>query len=131
AVTLPDNGPSSMAPASEGLLYVANDGGVTRVDLSSHTTVPLKAETGVDLTGIKRLRWNRGALIAIQRSGGEGYRAIRIALDRAGRTAMKIEILDAALPTSDPTAATVAGGVLYYLVSGPGAEMVVRRVVLR
>jgi hypothetical protein len=131
AVTLPDNGPSSMAPASEGLLYVANDGGVTRVDLSSHTTVPLKAETGVDLTGIKRLRWNRGALIAIQRSGGEGYRAIRIALDRAGRTATKIEILDAALPTSDPTAATVAGGVLYYLVSGPGAEMVVRRVVLR
>ncbi len=131
AVTLPDNGPSSMAPASEGLLYVANDGGVTRVDLSSHTTVPLKAGSGVDLTGIKRLRWNRGSLIAIQRSGGEGYRAIRIALDRAGRTATKIEILDAALPTSDPTAATVAGGVLYYLVSGPGAEMVVRRVVLR
>jgi hypothetical protein len=131
AVTLPDNRPSSMAPASDGLLYVAHDGGVTRVDLSSRNTVPLKAGTGVDLAGIRRLRWHRGALIAIQQAGASGYRAIRIALDRAGRTATKIEVLDAALPTTDPTAATVAGGVLYYLATGQGAEMIVRRVVLR
>ena len=131
AVTLPDNRPSSMAPASDGLLYVAHDGGVTRVDLSSHSTVPLKAGTGVDLSGIRRLRWHRGALIAIQQAGAGGYRAIRIALDRAGRAATKIDVLDAALPTTDPTAATVAGGVLYYLATGQGAEMIVRRIVLR
>jgi hypothetical protein len=131
AVTLPDNRPSSMAPAADGVLYVAHDGGVTRVNLSSRTTVPLKAGTGVDLAGIRRLRWYRGALIAIQQAGASGYRAIRIALDRAGRTATKIEVLDPALPTTDPTAATVAGGVLYYLATGQGAEMIVRRVVLR
>jgi len=131
AVTLPDNQPSSMAPASDGLLYVAHDGGVIRVDLSSLTTAPLKAGTGVELAGIRRLRWHRGALIAIQQAGAGSYRAIRLALDRAGRTATGIEILDAALPTTDPTAATVAGGVLYYLATGEGAEMIVRRVVLR
>ena len=131
AVTLPDNRPSSMAPASDGLLYVAHDSGVTRVDLSARNTTPLKAKAGVDLAGIRRLRWHRGALIAIQQAGAGGYRAVRIVLDRAGRTATTIEILDAALPTTDPTAATVAGGVLYYLVTGQGAEMIVRRVVLR
>ena len=131
AVTLPDNRPSSMAPASDGLLYVAHDGGVTRVDLLSRSTVPLKASSGVDLSGIRRLRWHRGALIAIQQAGPGAYRAIRIALDRAGRAATKIDVLDDALPTTDPTAATVAGGVLYYLATGQGAEMIVRRIVLR
>jgi hypothetical protein len=131
AVTLPDNGPSSMAPASDALLYVAHDGGITRVDLLAGKTAPVKASAGVDLAGIRRLRWHRGALIAIQQAGASGYRAIRIALDRAGRNATKVDVLDAALATTDPTAATVAGGVLYYLASGPGAEMIVRRVVLR
>jgi hypothetical protein len=131
AVTLPDNKPSSMAPASDSLLYVAHDSGVTRVDLSARNTRPLKANAGVDLAGIRRLRWHRGALIAIQQAGASGYRAVRIALDRAGLTATTVEVLDGALPTTDPTAATVAGGVLYYLASGQGAEMIVRRVVLR
>ena len=131
AVTLPDNRPSSMAPASDALLYVAHDGGITRVDLLAWKTAPVKASAGVDLAGIRRLRWHRGALIAIQQAGASGYRAIRIALDRAGRNATKVDVLDAALATTDPTAATVAGGVLYYLASGPGAEMIVRRVVLR
>jgi hypothetical protein len=131
AVMLPNSRPSSMAPASDGLLYVAHEGGVTRVDLSSRSTVPLKAGAGVDLAGIRRLRWHRGALIAIQQAGAGGYRAIRIALDRAGRAATKIDVLDDALPTTDPTAATVTGGVLYYLATGQGAEMIVRRIVLR
>jgi hypothetical protein len=131
AATLPDSRPSSMASASDALLYIAHDGGVTRLDLSSGGTGPVRAGAGVNLDGIARLRWHRGALIAIQQTGTGAYRAIRIALDRAGRTATAIEVLDASLPTTDPTAATVTGGVLYYLASGPGAEMIVRRVALR
>lgn len=131
AVTLPDSRPSSMAPASDAVLYIAHDSGVTRVDLSSRGTTPVRAGVGVDLAGIARLRWHRGALVAIQQTGAGGYRAIRVALDRAGRTATAIEILDASLPTTDPTAATVAGGVLYYLASGQGTEMIVRRAALR
>lgn len=131
AVTLPDSRPSSMAPASDAVLYIAHDGGVTRVDLSSRGTTAVRAGAGVDLGGIARLRWHRGALIAIQQTGTGAYRAIRVALDRAGRTATAIEILDGSLPTTDPTAATVAGGVLYYLATGQGAEMIVRRVALR
>jgi hypothetical protein len=39
-------------------------------------------------------------------------------------------VLDASLPTTDPTAATIAAGVLYYLASGDGAEMIIRKITL-
>ena len=131
AVTLPDNRPSSMAPASDGLLYVAHDGGVTRVDLSSRSTVPLKARRRRG-SGRDQAAAMAPGRVDCDSAGGAG----RISRDsdraRSCRpAATKIDVLDAALPTTDPTAATVAGGVLYYLATGQGAEMIVRRIVLR
>jgi hypothetical protein len=130
AANLADGRPSSVAPVSDAVVYVAHDGGLTRVDLGSRVLTEVKAAAPADLSGLARIRWHRGSLIAIQRAG-EGYRAIRIALDRAGRRATGIDVLDGSLSTTDPTAATVSGGVLYYLASGEGSEMIVRRVSLR
>ncbi len=130
AVTLPDKHATSIAPATDTLTYVAQDGGIVCADLGSRAVTPLKLPAGLDLAGIVRVRWHKGALIAIQRAGSGTYRAIRVMLDRSGRTATSLQVLDASLLTTDPTAATVSGGVLYYLASGDGDELIVRRVAL-
>jgi hypothetical protein len=91
----------------------------------------LSTAAGLDVSGIARLRWHKGSLIAVQQTGTGTYRAIRIALGRRGRTATGNYVLDASLATTDPTAATVSGGVLYYLAAGDGVEMIVRKVTLQ
>jgi hypothetical protein len=131
AATLPDQHATSVAPAPSDLVYIAHDGGILLVDLASHTVTPLSTAAGVEVSGITRLRWHKGSLIAVQQTGTGTYRAIRIALGRSGRTATKNHVLDASLATTDPTAATVSGGVLYYLAAGDGAEMIVRKVTLQ
>jgi hypothetical protein len=131
AAALPDQEPSSVAPAGDAVVYVAHEGGLTRVELPSRAAALVKAADGVDLRGLARIRWHEGSLIAIQRIAGGTCRAVRIALNRAGRTATGVEVLDPSVSTTDPTAASVAGDVLYYLASGEGTEMIVKKVVLR
>jgi hypothetical protein len=131
AATLPEPHPVSLAPASSDLVYVANQDGVLLVDVASGAVTPLKAAKGLDVTGITRLRWYKGNLVAVQKAEGGSYRAVRIALARNGRTAASIDVLDGSLATADPTAATVSAGMLYYLAAGDGAEMIVRKVTLQ
>jgi hypothetical protein len=131
AATLPDQHVTSVAPGANDLVYVAHDGGILVVDLVAHAVTPLSTAAGVDVSGIARLRWHKGSLIAVQQTGTGTYRAIRIALGRSGRTATRNHVLDQSLTTSDPTAATVSGGVLYYLAAGDGGEMIVRKVTLQ
>jgi hypothetical protein len=121
--------PSTIAPASDTLAYVASADGIVVVDLSSKAVTAVKAAAGVDLTHMSRLRWHKGSLVGIQQSDN-AYRAVRITLDSTGRRATREQVLDASLPTTDPTAATIAAGVLYYLASGDGAEMIIRRITL-
>ena len=128
---LPDQHTTSVAPDANGTVYVAHDGGILLVDLASHAVTPLKTAAGVDVTGIARLRWHKGSLVGLQQTGKGSYGAVRIRLDRAGRRATGVQLLDASLPTTDPTAATISGGVLYYLAAGDGGEMIVRRVTLQ
>ena len=121
--------PSTIAPASDTLVYVATADGIVVVDLSSKAVTAVKAAAGVDLTHMSRLRWHKGSLVGIQQSDNS-YRAVRITLDSTGRRATRQQVLDASLPTTDPTAATIAAGVLYYLASGDGAEMIIRKITL-
>lgn len=129
--TLPEPRATSVAPTADALVYVAHDGGIAVVDLASRPVTPLKAASGVDLTHIARLRWHKGSLVGVQQTGNGSYRAVRILLDRAGRTATGVQLLDASLAMTDPTAATISGGVLYYLAAGNGGEMIVRKVTLQ
>jgi hypothetical protein len=131
AVTLPDTTPLSIAPADNGVVYLATTAGLARVDLTTRKTVPVKGAKGVDLSGLTRIRWYRGALAGLQKTAGGAYRAVRIPLDGPGRTATAIEVLDPSVEISNPTAATVVGGVLYYLADADGGDMTVRRVALR
>ena len=48
AVTLPDSGPVSIAPAESGIVYVATASGISRVDLAARTANAVKAAKNVD-----------------------------------------------------------------------------------
>lgn len=121
--------PTTIAPASDNLAYVATADGIVVVDLSSRGMTSLKSASGVDLAHISRLRWHKGSLVGIQQIGGT-YRAVRFRLDSSGRRATRQQVLDEAVSTIDPTAATISGGILYCLASGDGPEMIIRKITL-
>jgi len=129
--TLPDDKPAAIAPAGDGIVYVAHASGVSRVDLAARSVVALKPAKGVDLKSITRLRWHKGALIAVQGADNGSYRAVRIEVDRQGRGASAIRPLAASLASIDPTAAVISGTTLYYLAGADDARMTVGKLLLK
>jgi hypothetical protein len=124
---------TSLAPESEGIVYVAHEKGISRVDLASRRAKALKVNRKVDLSGMTRIRWHRGALLGVQKSGSGVYQIVRIRLDSSGGTAVGLDVLDRNVSMSDPTSATLSGDVLYYLASSnaadqAGGETIIRRV---
>lgn len=128
AATLKDR-PITIAPASDTRAYVATAEGIVVIDLGSRAVTKLRAASGVNLSRVSRLRWHKGSLVGIQQNEG-AYQAVRFTLDSSGTRATRQQVLDASLPTIEPTAAAVAGGVLYYLAAGDGSEMVIRKITL-
>ena len=131
ALALPDDRPATIAPAGDSIGYVAHAGGISRVDLASRSVADVKAAKAVDLTNITKVRWHKGSLIAVQRAADGSYRVVRIDLDRQGRTATGSQPLGASIAPIDPTAATIAGGVLYYLARANDVDMTVRKLPLK
>ncbi len=121
---------SSLAPAPGAVAYVAHDRGLVRVDFTSRATVAVTSEDGVDLAGLKRIRWHEDGLVGVQQTAS-GYRAVRIRLNRTGQAATAIDVLDPSVATTDPTGASVVGDVMYYLASGEGSEIIVKKISLR
>jgi hypothetical protein len=128
AATLKDR-PITIAPASDTRAYVASAEGIVVIDLGSGAVTKLRAASGVNLARVSRLRWHKGSLVAIQQNDGT-YQAVRFTLDSSGTRATRQQVLDASLPTIEPTAAAVVGGVLYYLATGDGSQMVIRKITL-
>ena len=134
AMELSVTNPSSLAPESESVLYIAHQGGILRADLAAGKSAPLTAPKAVSLAGLTRLRWHRGALFGVQRSGDGTYCIVQLKLDASGHRITGVEVLDRSLRMTDPTAAALAGDVLYYLAapstndSAMRSETVVRRV---
>ncbi len=137
AMELSVTNPSSLAPESESVLYIAHQGGILRADLAAGKSAPLTAPKAVSLAGLTRLRWHRGALFGVQRSGDGTYRIVQLKLDASGHRITGVEVLDRSVRMTDPTAAALAGDVLYYLAapstndSAMRSETVVRRVTAR
>ena len=77
------DGATSAAPESDGIVYVAHQKGISRVDLGSRRTTALKVKRNLDLAGVTRIRWHRGALLGVQKSGSGVYQIVRIKLDSA------------------------------------------------
>jgi hypothetical protein len=128
-VTLPDANATTLAPTPEGAVYVAHAHGISRVDLATRTVTEIRTVKGIDPGNIVKLRWHKGALIAVQRHD-DRYRAVRIGFDRQGRAA-SIEPIGASLSGLDPTAAAISGGTFYYLADADDAQMTVRKVQLK
>jgi hypothetical protein len=119
--------PTSLAVDADGIAYVAHRDGISRVVLATGRATAVSAARGVDLDGIGWLARHRNALLAIRRDGDNTYRAIRIALDPAGRRATAVEILgEAAAP-----AATVMDDVLYFVAPSGSGQTAVERVRLK
>jgi len=128
-------GATSAAPESDGVVYVSHQKGLSRVDLGSRRATTVKAKKSLDLAGLTRIRWHRGALLGVQKSGRGVYQIVRIRLDAAGTTAVGLDVLDRNVAMSDPTSAAVSGDVLYYLASSSGSdgggETIIRRVTVK
>lgn len=130
--TLKVDQPASLAAADGGVAYVVHEHGLLRVDFSTGAvaTVTTGAAKSQDLTGLGRVRWYRGALVGLQKQG-ETWKAVRLVLDRTGRTVRALEIIDPSVSAASPTAATIAGDTLFYLTESTAGEAAIRRVRLK
>lgn len=109
-------GLTSIAVEEEGLVFVAHEGGLARLDLRSHQVTPLSAVPGVELQGIERVRLGTRALIAIQRASNGARRVVVLRLDDAGRRVTRATVVDEEqTPLTGPPSIHVVGRDLYYL----------------
>jgi hypothetical protein len=122
--------PSSIAPAPDGVLYVAHAEGVSRVELQSNASVRVAAPKGVSLQGLTWIRWHGGRLVGVQRSG-DGQRIVRIRLDRGGTAAARVDVLQRGVSVAGGSAVSITGDTLYYLTSVPAPGDTVLHVVRR
>ena len=120
--------PASLA-ISNGSAFIAYEEGLTAVDLESGRAVGVRAAKGVSLTGLRRVRWYRGSLIALQ-DVRDTVRLVRLRLGRANRVVTAIEPLDDDRAADGGSALTIVGDAAYYL-TGTDAGPVIRRVPLR
>jgi hypothetical protein len=120
-------GASSLA-AAEGRVYVAHERGLSVVELAARRVVEVAAPAGTSLAGLRRIRWTRGTLLALQQHG-DSTRMVRIRLSRRGQAATAIEALDRGTASAG-TALTISRDAAYYVAAtkdGPA----IRRVRLR
>jgi hypothetical protein len=121
--------PSSVASAN-GTTYIAHTKGLLMVDGAARNVVAVQPAKGVVLTGLRRIRWHRGSLIAIQDDGSGGNaRLVRIRLGRSGKNASAVEILDNQT-AENGSALTVASNNAFYLAQGQDGPAI-RRVTLK
>ena len=121
--------PRTIALASATIAYLAHDGGLSSLDLKSGTISAVQPAKGVTLTGLERIRWHRGSIVAIQRADGDRPRLVRILLSSSGRRASSLHVIDDHSPL-DGSALTVSANEAYYLAEAEDGP-VIRRVPLR
>jgi hypothetical protein len=126
AIALGVVNPSSVAVSGD-MAYVAHDHGLSVADVVSGKVSAIRASAGATLTGLQRIRWHNGSLIAIQGVPALGDRLVRIRLGRGTVTA--VDVLDDAVPVGS-SALTLSREAAYLLVDDNGVQ-VIRRVPLR
>lgn len=119
---------ASVAVSPQNVVYLSGTNGLLRLDQGRALAV--KAPAGVDLSAAARIRFSRGSLVAVQRAG-EAHRVVRLRLSRDGRAVTGVEVLDAALTTPNPAAATIVGDVFYYVASTEGDGLEIRRLAIK
>jgi hypothetical protein len=99
-----------------GLLFVADYlAGLFVVDLTTLAVEEIANPTDAHLGGIDGLYLHKGHLVGIQ-NGTSPQRIVQIRLDRAGRSAQSLEVLQQALPEwNEPTHGVIDGGDFVYI----------------
>ena len=108
--------PTGLAVSREAL-YVAHTAGVMRIDLTSRRHRPVTVANTSALANLHSLGWNNGVLMAV-RQNGDQLSVVRARLNAGGTAVTRIE----AVGPAASTAATLAGGLFYYVTSGNGAS---------
>jgi hypothetical protein len=125
--------PSSIAPAADGVVYVAHAGGVVRVDVPRQHARPVHLG-GHALPSFTRLRWQAGALVGIERLADGTCRMVRLPVAAAGDRSGPLEVLASGMTLPDPPAVTVTERAVYYVSRETGAsgtsETVVKRLLV-
>jgi hypothetical protein len=119
--------PLSVAPAN-GVTYVAHADGLSVVDTASGRVTSIQPAKSLSLSTLRRIRWSRGGLVAIQ-GEGTGSRLVKIRLNASGRRAIAVEPLDGDVQ-SVGTALTISRDAAYYVANTPEGATI-RRVEIR
>jgi hypothetical protein len=119
--------PASIAPADR-VAYVAHQDGLAVIDPDTGRGTEVRPPDGGSLAGLRRIRWTRNALLAIQGTEDTAH-VVRITLSRDGRRATAIEPLDGGTESAG-TALTISRDAAYYIAITP-AGAAIRKVKLR
>jgi hypothetical protein len=133
AAGLDVQGPTSIAPAGDGLVYVAHERGVSRVDTRSGRVISVRGpEAAVPV--FARVRWNGGALLGVERLGDGTCRILRVRIDAATGRARTPEVLASRIAIPRPSAVSVSDDAVYFVSreDGPDAtgDTLVKRIPL-
>ncbi len=129
-------GASSIAPAGDGIVYVAHLGGVARVDTRTGHAVAVRLG-GVALPAFARIRWAGGALLGVERLDDGTCRIVRVRVEPTTARARSPEVLASGIAIPAASATTVSEDAVYYVsreegaTAGAGDDTVVRRLPLR
>ncbi len=128
-IDLPAGDVTSLAPDDNRVVYVAYDDRLERVDLSGLRVERVVGEASA-LSGFERLRWHKGSLVGVQKSGGH-RRVVQLRLSRGGTAVKSARVLDEAESTTDVSAAVdLLEDEFYYLVAA-GRDAAIRRIRLK
>ena len=123
---------TSLASASDTSAYAAYDRGLLHIDLSTRALTVIEPDARTDMSGLVWIRSHRGSIVAVQRSGADAYRLLRIRLDANGRAVRGSDVLADNLHLAGPTSVTISGNTVYYLSLDPGgSDVVVSKAILK
>jgi hypothetical protein len=135
AARLDMQAPSSLAPADDGIVYVAHQGGVSRVDTRTGRVLPVRAPDG-DLPAFTRIRWNAGALLGVEQLADRTCRILRVRIEPATGRARPPQVVASGVAMPVPSAIAVSDNTVYFVSredaapgGGPG-ETIVKRIPL-
>jgi hypothetical protein len=130
-----DDPVSVAAPDRDGVAYVANRDGISRIDLRGRKAGTVAVPKGTSLGRLERIRWYRNALIALTIDADDTRRIIRLELNGNGTAVSRVTTLEASIPSDVQAFVTISGDDLVYVASGSSispelAELVIHRVPL-
>ena len=124
--------PASLAPVNDRTVFVAFAGGLARVDMTSGRAVMVQGPKNAPVSGLERIRWDAGRLVATERPPGGTSRVVTMRLAGTPPRVISVDTLDAGGPAAYATATALSGKDIYFLTREPGrdgqdGEFVVRR----